>query len=119
MAGEFAAGEYTVNTDIGQSVQAAVDNANAILREYSGASDEGKLQGYKDAICERVSYNDDAAGGGVAYGNPWQLLWVFDNNNETKVVCEGYSKAFKYLCDNTSFDDDMTTIQSVLLTSCL
>ena len=70
VAGDFSAGEYTVDTDIGKSVQAAVDNVNAILGEYSDASDEGKLQGYKDAICARVSYNDDAAGGGVAYGNP-------------------------------------------------
>lgn len=33
------------------------------------------------------------------YGNPWQLIWVFDGDPNTKVVCEGYSKAFKYLAD--------------------
>ena len=109
-AGEHP-GEYTVNTEIGRSVQAAVDNANSIIGQYSGDSDEGKLQGYKDAICARVSYNDDAARKDydLGYGNPWQLLWVFDNDDETKVVCEGYSKAFKYLCDNASFDDDDIT----------
>ena len=111
VAGDFSAGEYTVNTEIGRSVQAAVDNANSIIGQYSGDSDEGKLQGYKDAICARVSYNDDAARKDydLGYGNPWQLLWVFDNDDETKVVCEGYSKAFKYLCDNASFDDDDIT----------
>ena len=35
----------------------------------------------------------------MAYGNPWQLIWVFDNDDSTNVVCEGYSKAFQYLCD--------------------
>ena len=112
VAGDFSAGEYTVNTDIGMSVQDAVENANAIIELHSGDSDEGKLQCYKDAICDLVSYNDEAASANydLGYGNPWQLLWVFDNDDQTKVVCEGYSKAFKYLCDRSSFDGDITCI---------
>ena len=30
-------------------------------------------------------------------------MWVFDGDSSTNVVCEGYAKAFKYLCDLTSF----------------
>ena len=95
-----------------QSVQDALANVDEILDQYSGASDEDKLLSYKEEICERVSYNDDAAAGNFDfnYGNPWQLLWVFDNDVETKVVCEGYSKAFKYLCDQSSFDSNITCI---------
>ena len=58
------------------------------------------LKAYMDFVCGNTDYNttvqltDD-------YGNPWQLIWVFDNDPNTKVVCEGYSKAFKYLCDLT------------------
>ncbi len=105
VAGEFSGvDEYTVNTEVGQSVQTAVNNANDIIEQHSGDADEDKLHNYKDAICNLVSYNDDAAAGNFDfnYGNPWQLLWVFDGIEETKVVCEGYSKAFKYLCDKSS-----------------
>ena len=113
VAGEFSgADEYTVNTEIGQSVQTAVNNANDIIEQHSGDADEDKLHNYKDAICNLVSYNHDAADGNFDfnYGNPWQLLWVFDGIEETKVVCEGYSKAFKYLCDKSSFDSGITCI---------
>ena len=112
VSADFSAGEYKVDTNIGQSVQAAVEHANAIIEQYSGASDEDKLSGYKDEICALTDYNDEAAGENYerGYGNPWQLLWVFDDDENTKVVCEGYSKAFKYLCDLSSFDDDITCI---------
>ncbi len=109
VADEYSAGEYLVDTSIGQSVQSAVNNANAIVAEYSGASDEDKLRGYKDDICELVSYNY-AAAGGVSYGNPWQMIWVFDGDPNTNVVCEGYSKAFKYLCDHTEFEGSIECI---------
>lgn len=28
-----------------------------------------------------------------------ELIWVFDGDSSTNVVCEGYAKAFQYLCD--------------------
>ena len=112
VAEEFAAGEYTVDTEIGQAVQSAVGNANAIVEQYSGSSDEDKLHGYKEEICDLVSYNDDAAQGhfDYNYGNPWQMIWVFDGDDTTNVVCEGYSKAFKYLCDKSDFDGNVSCI---------
>ena len=57
--------------------------------------------GFKNEICNLVDYNNAAADSSTqtAYGDPWQMIWVFDENAETKVVCEGYSKAFQYLCD--------------------
>lgn len=109
VAEEYAAGEYLVDTSIGQSVQSAVNNANEIVTEYSGASDEEKLRGYKDDICDLVSYNY-AASGNTSYGNPWQMIWVFDGDPDTNVVCEGYSKAFKYLCDHTEFEGSIECI---------
>ena len=101
---------YTVDTNAGQSVQVSVNNANAIVSKYSSSDDRAKLRGYLDDICDLVSYNDAAAGGGVSYGNPWQMIWVFDGDPGTKVVCEGYSKAFKYLCDQSDFQSDIRCI---------
>ena len=110
VAEDFSAGEYMVDTSVGQAVQSSVANAAAIVSKYSGASDYDKLSGYKDEICGLVSYNDEAAEGGVSYGNPWQMIWVFDDDPSTNVVCEGYSKAFKYLCDQSDFSGDVSCI---------
>lgn len=38
--------------------------------------------------------------------NPWQLVYVFDADSSTNTVCEGYAKAFQYLCDLTAFEDE-------------
>lgn len=90
---------YDLNTDKIQSAQKAIENAEQIVAENVGKSDYEKMVAYKDAICERTSYNDAAADGMASYGDPWQLIYVFDDDASTKVVCEGYSKAFQYLCD--------------------
>ena len=79
-------------------------NAQEIVGKYAGASDYEKLVGYSAAICELTDYNDDAAAGDVSFGDPWQPVCVFDGDPGTKVVCEGYSKAFKVLCDLTDFE---------------
>ena len=55
-----------------------------------------------------MSYDQSSAGGGASYGDPWQLVYVFDGDPSTNVVCEGYAKAFQYLCDLTRFDGDVT-----------
>ena len=104
VANDYSAGDFTVDTSVGQTVQAAVQNAQSIVDEYSGLTDDEKLRGYKEEICDLVSYNEGAAEGNAEYGNPWQLIWVFDGDPETNVVCEGYAKAFKYLCDLSSFE---------------
>ena len=106
VASEFSAGEYTADTSKTGAATAAVSNAQDILSAANGLSDLEKLNYYKEEICDLVSYNDAAAGGGIAYGNPWQLVWVFDGDTSTNVVCEGYSKAFQYLCDKTNFSSN-------------
>ncbi|MBR3352611.1 MAG: Ig-like domain-containing protein, partial [Erysipelotrichaceae bacterium] len=108
VANEYAgSADYTVNTEIGTTVTKSVNNAQMIVRNHTDEVDYQKIKSYKDEICDLVSYNNDAAGGGVDYGNPWQLVWVFDNDPDTNVVCEGYSKAFQYLCDSSSFIDNL------------
>ena len=102
------AGTYV--TDLGKTSAArtAKENARAVVGTYSRASDLDKLLGYAKEICTRVDYNYDAVNNGnTPYGNPWQLIWVFDNNPATDVVCEGYSKAFQYLCELTDFHQNI------------
>ena len=110
VAADYAVDEYMVNPEIGQTVLLATERINNIVDRYSSYSDYEKLLGYKKEICSSVSYNQEAADGVLPYGNPWQLLWVFDDDSSTNVVCEGYAKAFQYLCDLTSFNENIACI---------
>lgn len=103
-------GTYVCKTSYGQNAVAAAENAQQIVNDNAGKSDRQKLTAYKDAICERTSYNSAAAASHPPYGDPWQLVWVFDNDTTTTVVCEGYSKAFQYLCDLSHWDSGLEVI---------
>ena len=95
--------KYTYDTSYGEAAAAAAENARAIIAACAGLSDYAKLEAYKNKICELTDYNNEAIADDWPYGNPWQLVWVFDGDPDTKVVCEGYSKAFQFLCDNSAF----------------
>ncbi len=113
VSGEFlpanATYYYQFDTSYVQTAKASIANADAIVEKYKNYSDYEKLLAYKDEICALTSYNDDAAEGNYSYdyGNPWQLIWIFDGDSTTNVVCEGYSKAFQYLCDKSTFSGDV------------
>lgn len=100
---------YTAKSSLAQSAKTASDNAKAIVQKYEKYSDYRKLDVYRKEICELTSYNHDAANLNIItpYGNPWQLVWVFDGDPATEVVCEGYAKAFQYLCDMSKFVEDI------------
>ena len=105
--------DYSVDPTEVQRAQTAAENARAIVRTYAESPDFEKLTAYKDEICALASYNSEAAGGGYPYGDPWQAIYVFDGDPETKVVCEGYSKAFEYLCDMSEFVSPLVSCISV------
>ena len=88
------------------TAQAAVSNAQQIASKYANLPTAyDKIVAFCKEICKLVSYNSDAAAkDDTPYGDPWQLVWVFDEDESTKVVCEGYSKAFQYLCDLSDID---------------
>lgn len=103
---------YTVTDATGiTAAKKSAENAQAIVDEYANQSDYEKIVSYKNKIMDLVSYDDAAAEAGsfANYGsdNPWQLIWVFDGDDSTNVVCEGYSKAFQYLCELSSFKTDI------------
>lgn len=89
-----------VTTDVSR-VATAVATARQVVAANAMKSDMAKLEAYRDYIMGAVSYNQDAVGG--AYGDPWQLIHVFDGDSSTNVVCEGYAKAFAYLCELSDF----------------
>lgn len=99
---------YQPDTAKTRAASAVIQNAQAVVENSRNLSDFDKLTAYRDYICDQVSYNYAVAGSsGYPYGNPWQLIYVFDNNPDTNVVCEGYAKAFKYLCDQTDFSNNV------------
>ena len=107
---------YDFDTGIGKSSSAVASKAQAIVDKYEGVDDTERLTKYGDEICRLVSYNRSAAASynasddSTPYGDPWQLIWVFDGDPSTNVVCEGYAKAFKFLCDLTEFSSSVDCI---------
>lgn len=89
------------------ATRTAAANADEIVREAANLTDYQKLQYYRQKICELVSYDHNAAASrSPGDQNPWQLIYVFDKDSRTNAVCEGYAKAFQYLCDMTAFEDE-------------
>ena len=107
-------GPYTADTKKTSAASNAAANAKAIVDKYSGASDYSKLCGYFSTICDLVEYDHDAVDNNRDYGDPWQIIYAFDGDPTTNIVCEGYSKAFKYLCDLSTFKN--SSIESALVT---
>ena len=75
------------------------------------------LEDYFWWIWENVTYNQEAADDNNYFStvdtDPWQLIYVFDQNPDTNVVCEGYAKAFEYLCDLGALRSEDTICYSV------
>ena len=112
VAANYGTGEdYCVNTRQAAAAVKAVEKSGSILDRYASMSDYEKLLGYANEICALVSYDFAAADGGYFSmdNDPWQLVHVFDGDSSTNVVCEGYSKAFMYLCDQTVFAEDIAS----------
>lgn len=95
--------DYTaINTTKTGAAKTAAATAAQVVAENQGKGAYSKLVAYREYITKAVDYNFDVANtANYPYGDPWQLIYVFDGDDTTNVVCEGYSKAFKYLCDLT------------------
>ena len=99
-------GTFEVDTSTGERISEAVMVAKSVVDAVSDRSAYDQLEFFKDEICYFVDYDHDAAqDASVPYGDPWQLINVFDFDKTTNVVCEGYAKAFQYLCDLANIPD--------------
>ena len=110
---QYAGSEaYTVNTGLIAGAKQAAANARAIVDRYADCSDYIKLYSYAIEICKLVTYNGPAAAEGwdMTELNPWKLIWVFDGDPDTNVVCEGYAVAFQYLCELSVFTSGIRSI---------
>ena len=98
---------------VGEIAKHARNKALAIANETEGESLYDRVTAYKDAICQLTSYNFEAITSdyleATGYGDPWQLIYVFDEDDTTEVVCEGYAKAFQYLCDLSDIECYLVT----------
>jgi len=101
--------KYLVDNTKVERAQKAKANADAIIENNKDLDDYNKLKAYLTAICDLNEYNNDALHSSPeAMGiDPWQLVYVFDGDTSTNVVCEGYSKAFAYLCERSTFQNDI------------
>lgn len=97
---------YQVDTAYLDKVNHAREKAHAIVEANRNIPDYDKLLAYRNAVCDLVSY-DAAALVNPVYGDAYQVISVFDEDPDTNVVCEGYAKAFKYLCDLSIFENDI------------
>ena len=94
---------YSPDTTKTGAARTAAAKAAEVVAANQDKGTYGKLAAYREFITDAVEYNKAASKPDYpyGYGDPWQLIYVFDGDSATNVVCEGYSKAFKYLCDLT------------------
>lgn len=94
---------YSPDTTKTGAAKTAAAKAAEVVAANQDKGTYGKLVAYREFITDAVEYNKAASKPDYpyGYGDPWQLIYVFDGDPDTNVVCEGYSKAFKYLCDLT------------------
>lgn len=94
---------YSPDTAKTGAAKTAAAKAAEVVAANQDKGTYGKLVAYREFITDAVEYNKAASKPDYpyGYGDPWQLIYVFDGDPDTNVVCEGYSKAFKYLCDLT------------------
>lgn len=110
------AGEDTYNTASGEikvpyyslqsgDIEEARTVAQGIVDGCAGLTPYEKVVKFNTWLCDNVSYADEAVN--AAYGNASQMVGAFVSPH--RAVCEGYAKAFKYLCDLAGIDCEIVT----------
>lgn len=98
-------GEYSISKSKVKRINTAKNNALKVIAKYQDKADYTKIKGYVKSIGEYTTYNKAALYLPKSqYGDPWQLIDIFDGDASTKVVCEGYAKGFQFLMDNSFFN---------------
>ena len=116
-AAEYQADDGSVDASKVVVITTAYNNAAAIAAQYDGYDVTDRLRAYTQYICDTVTYDTSAAeeynaNKNIPYTMPWQFVGVFDDDTDTNVVCEGYAKAFKLLCDLSGFSQTSCSLAS-------
>ena len=91
---------FTVSNDKITLALSAKETADSVIETARNKSTTYEQLLYCfDYIKENAVYGTPGT-----YGNTYQMISVFDGRSDTNPVCEGYSKAFKYLCDGIGVD---------------
>ena len=74
------ANNQTVDAEKAKKASDIISNASGNAQKILNAAKDlpspiAKLQYFKKAICDLVSYNHDAVENNTTYGNPWQMIW--------------------------------------------
>ena len=81
------------------NVKAALENARRIAANATG-SDKDKARYFCEQITGLADYDRAAANTQNASDlGPWNLVYVFDGDPNTNVVCQGFAASFQYLCE--------------------
>lgn len=87
---------WKIASNKGGDRASALAKAAKIVANASG-TDYQKVRYFNEAICNLTTYDFPALEDGI-YDDTYQMINAF---NGKPVVCEGYAKAFKYLCDES------------------
>ena len=98
---------FVFDSEAVKNAEAAKDNVTKIVQENEKKNVKDMLKAYQEKICNLTSYNtaenekykNDPKDSTL--DNAWNPVYVFDDDDTNQVVCEGYSKAFQYLCDKS------------------
>ena len=84
-----------------QSIRNAEEIAQSIRNKKISPME--KLDLIKDTICSMTVYNRDIINDVMTKASyssiPWQIQGIFDGDDETNAICEGYAKSFQFLFD--------------------
>ena len=96
--------DFKSPSDVAKEAEAVKEKIDKIIKnaeEYPSAYD--KLKFFHDFLCKNNVYNEHVRNGedDKADKSAWRALSALTSNNDAEKgpVCEGYSKAFKLLCD--------------------
>lgn len=100
-------GDIYLNTNkVRNTVKQMEQAANEIINQCEGLSDYDKILYYVVSICDLTSY-DNYTDADLVPAVSHRLTGVFDNNPYTQSLCDGYAKAFKFLCDKTEWQSNL------------
>lgn len=114
---------YIYQADLNKikSANSVKNNAKQIVRSFDEAAattyagfdardvDYLRLEYYCkiiDKLAEYDHYSANLISEDRYWRAPWSMAYVFDGDVSTKVVCAGYARAYKYLCDLSDFRSD-------------